>query len=132
MSRRAGGAGRGLLASPASPERGAVTAETAVVLPVLIAVAMGLTWLISIGVTKVRVVDAARETARAVAREEPRAQAIQLGGRIAPEHSRFSVVNQGKTVRVLVTADVPGPGGLFRFLPVVQVDAEAVTATEVP
>lgn len=109
-----------------------MTAETAVVLPVLVALAIGLVWLVSIGVAQVRVVDAAREVARAVARDEPRGRAIELGGRIAPEHSRFSVADEGRTVRVRVTAEVSGPGGLFAFLPAVEVDADAVTAKEQP
>ncbi len=101
-------------------------------LPVLVAVVMGLVWLVSVGVAQVRVVDAARETARAVARDEPRAQAVSLGARIAPENSRFSVADQGRTVRVTVTAQVRGPGGLFRFLPGVEVGADAVAAMEAP
>ncbi len=43
-----------------------VTAETVMVLPLLVAVALGLAWLVSLGATQVRVVDAAREVARSV------------------------------------------------------------------
>lgn len=109
-----------------------VTAETAVVLPIVIAVVMGLVWLVSLGVTQVRVVDAARETARAVARDESPSRAIELGQRVAPEQSRITIENEGDTVKVSVRADVRGPGGLFRFLPSVQVDAETVAAKESP
>ena len=49
-------------------ERGAATAELAMVLPLLVAVAIGLVWLLSVGAAQVRAVDAARETARALAR----------------------------------------------------------------
>ena len=49
-------------------ERGAVTAELAMGLPLLVAVTIGLVWLLSVGAAQVRTVDAARETARAVAR----------------------------------------------------------------
>lgn len=110
--------------------RGSVTAETAVVLPVLVAVVLGLVWVISLGVTHLRVVDAARETARALARDEQRSAAIELGTRVAPEGARVSVREQGSTVVVTVASDVDGPGGLFRFLPSVVVDAEAVAAKE--
>ena len=128
---RAGGAGRGLLAFPALPsERGATTAETAVVLPLLVAITMGLVWLVSVGVAQVRVVDAARETVRAVARDEPRGQAIELGERIAPRSSRFTVADRGRTVQVRVVAQVRGPGGLFGFLPPVEVEADASAAKE--
>lgn len=107
-----------------------VTAETAVVLPIVVAAVMGLVWLVSLGVTQVRVVDAARETARAVARDESPARAVELGRRVAPQGSRISVTDRADTVQVLVEADVHGPGGLFRFLPAVKVDAETVAAKE--
>ncbi len=109
-----------------------VTAETALVLPVLIGVVMALVWLISLGAAQVRVVDAAREVARAVARDEPRAQAVQLGTRIAPEGARITVHDEGRTVRVEVTVQVSGPGGLLDFLPGVPVDADAAAAKEAP
>lgn len=133
----AGGARRGLRALPAKtcPDRvrdegGTVTAETAVVLPVVVAFALGLVWLVSLGVTQVRVVDAARETARAVARDETHGVAYALGMRVAPDGSSISILDRGDSVRVTVTSGVRGPGGLFRFLPPVQVDAEAVAAKE--
>lgn len=107
-----------------------VTAETAVVLPVLVAVVLGLVWLLSLGVAQVRVVDAARETARAVARDESHPDALDLGRRVAPAGARLTISEQGETVQVSVTAEVRGPGGLFRFLPSVQVDAQTVAAAE--
>jgi len=100
------------------------------VLPVLVAVVLGLVWLVGLGVAQVRVVDAARETARAVARDEPADQAIRLGERVAPDGATVTVSEHGDTVRVEVTADVRGPGGLFRFLPSVDVDASTVAAKE--
>jgi hypothetical protein len=96
----------------------------------MVAMVMGLAWLVSMGVAKVQVVDAARETVRAVARDEPRGRAVELGGRIAPPGSRFSVVDEGRTVRVQVTATVRGPGGMFGFLPAIEVDADASAAKE--
>ncbi|HET6625038.1 MAG TPA: TadE family type IV pilus minor pilin [Nocardioidaceae bacterium] len=124
-SNRRGGHGR-----HGRTDRGTVTAETAMVLPVLVAVVLGLVWLVSLGVTQVRVVDAARETARAVARDEPRAGAVELGRRVAPDGAEIRVDEGGEIVRVVVTADVRGPGGLFGFLPTVQVDADAIAAEE--
>jgi len=47
-----------------------VTAETALVLPVLVCVAVGLAWLVVLGAAQVRCVDAAREVARLSARGE--------------------------------------------------------------
>ena len=111
-------------------ERGAVTAEAAAVLPVLVAVTLGLVWLVALAAAQVRVVDAARETARVAARGEADAAAQAHGSRVAPEGARFRVQRSGELVEVRVTATVAGPGGLFRFLPEVQVDATAVAAQE--
>ncbi len=66
---RAGGA------SAARRERGAVTAELAMVLPLLLAVVVAMTWLLSVGLAQVRTVDAAREAARALARGEDEVRA---------------------------------------------------------
>lgn len=101
-------------------------------LPILVAVAMSLVWVISLGAAQVRVIDAAREVARAVARDEPRARAVELGARIAPDGAQISVHDEGLTVRVEVAAQVSGPGGLLAFLPSVRVDAEASAAEEAP
>jgi hypothetical protein len=100
------------------------------VLPVLLAVTLGLVWLVCLGIAQVRVVDAARETARAVARDESTGSAIELGKRVAPDGSRVDVRDEGDSVQVLVTAEVRGPGGLFGFLPSVEVDATTVAAKE--
>lgn len=109
-----------------------VTAETAVALPVLAAMALGLVWLVGLTVTQVRVVDAARETARAVARDEPLGTATELGLRVAPAGSLITVEDEAGSVRVRVVSEVHGPGGLFSFLPGLEVDGEAVAAREAP
>ena len=111
-------------------ERGSVTAETVMVLPVLAAVALGLVWLLSLAATQVRVVDAARETARAAARDEAPGSAAALGRRVAPDGARITVHEDADTVVVRVRSEVRGPGGLFGFLPGVDVHAEAVAARE--
>jgi hypothetical protein len=100
------------------------------VLPVLVAVALGLAWLLALASTQVRVVDAAREVARAAARDESRTQAVSLGLRVAPHGSDIRVEVQGDTVVAHVRARVRGPGGVLTFLPAVVVDAEAVAALE--
>jgi hypothetical protein len=100
------------------------------VLPLLVAMTFGMLWLVSLGVTQIRVVDAARETARALARDEVSSTAVELGRRVAPEGSTITVTKARGQVRVRVVAEVHGPGGLFAFLPAVEVDADAVTAQE--
>lgn len=111
-------------------QSGAVTAESAVVLPVLVLFAVGLAWLVALGATQVRALDAARETARALARGEDTATGLGLGLRVATVGARISVRDEGDTVEVVVDAPVRGPGGLFAFLPAYHVRASAVAAQE--
>lgn len=111
-------------------ERGAVTAETAVALPVLVLLGLALAWLISLGVSQVRVVDAARETARALARGEDPGVARGLGLQVAPAGSEVWVSSAHGVVRVVVTSEVRGPGGLLGFVPGFEARAEAVAALE--
>jgi TadE-like protein len=110
-------------------QSGAVTAELAMALPLLTAVTLGLVWLLTLGLAQARLVDGARETARAVARGEPVEQAVALGRRVSPEGSVI-VVKVGDPVVVRASARVAGPGGLFRFLPGAGLEAEAVAAPE--
>lgn len=99
-------------------------------LPALVAVTVGLVWLIAVGAAQVRTVDAARETARAVARGDDRAVATGRGERVGPPGTRLAVtVTEGEVVAA-ARARVAGPGGLFRLLPAVTVHAEAVAAVE--
>ena len=111
-------------------EDGAVTAEAAAVIPVLVAVALGLVWLVALATAQVRVVDAAREAARVAARGESTGTAAAHGARVAPDGARVAIERSDEVVEVRVTAPVAGPGGLFRFLPEVRVDATSVAARE--
>ena len=111
-------------------ERGAVTAEAAVVIPLLLAVAMALVWLVALAATQVRIVDAAREAARAAARGETDAASMERGRQVAPDGARFQISRAGGAVTVRVASEVEGPGGLLGFLPAVPVTSEAVAAEE--
>jgi len=111
-------------------ERGAVTAELAMGLPLLVAVTIGLVWLLSVGAAQMRVVDAAREAARAGARGDDVAAAVSAGQRVAPDGGTVSVTSGEGRVVAEVTSEVEGPGGLFAFLPSVTVRAEAVALAE--
>lgn len=99
-------------------------------LPALVAVTVGLVWLIAVGAAQVRTVDAARETARALARGDDRAVATGRGERVGPPGTRLSVTVTDGEVVATARARVAGPGGLFRLLPAVTVQAEAVAAVE--
>jgi Flp pilus assembly protein TadG len=114
----------------ARPGRGAATAELAMVLPLLVAVALGLVWLLVVGAAQVRAVDAARETARALARGDDQGTAVARGMTVAPAGSRIEVSRGDGEVRVTVTGRVEGPGGLFAHLPAPTLRAEAVAADE--
>jgi len=113
-------------------QRGAVTAELALGLPLLLAVTVGLVWLLAVGAGQVRVVDAAREGARSLARGDPEAVAFDRVTTVAGEGSRVSASHDGAEVVVTVTREVSGPGGLFDFLPGIRLEAEAVAASESP
>lgn len=111
-------------------DSGAVTAETAVALPLIAVFAVSMAWLVSVGITQVRAVDAARETARAAARSEDTDHALALGRRVAPEGSRISVSRGDDTVVVTISSPVNGPAGLFGAWATLRVKAEAVAAQE--
>jgi hypothetical protein len=121
---------RGVVAAPASGERGAVTAELATALPLLAGVTLGLAWLLAVGIAKVQVVDAAREAARAAARGDSAAAAVVAAERVAPPGSTVDVSVDQEEVTATVVDAMAGPGGLFRFLPRVTVRADAVTRAE--
>lgn len=114
----------------AGAERGAVTAEAALVLPLLVAVTVALCWLLAVGAAQVRTVDAAREAARAAARGDDLGAARELALRVAPDGAAVEVARGGDEVRVTVTGRVEGPGGLVAWLPGATVAAEAVARLE--
>jgi hypothetical protein len=102
-----------------------VTAEAAAVLPLLLALTVGLVWVVSLAATQVRVVDTAREVARAAARGEA---ARDVGsGNVDVD---YRVHRQGGRVRVVATSQVAGPGGIFRGLPGVTLSSTAWAAEE--
>ena len=108
--------------------RGAVTAEAAAVLPLLAALTIALVWLLALLIIQVRIVDAAREVARAAARGDDIGTVQSLGQRVAPVGSRIEV-ETGDEVRATVRVRVRAPG-LFSFLPRVTLSAVAIAAPE--
>ncbi|MGN6252374.1 MAG: TadE family type IV pilus minor pilin [Marmoricola sp.] len=110
-------------------DAGAVTAEAAMVLPLLAVVAMGLAWMVGLGVAQGRAQDAAREAARVVARGDAPARARALARRVAPR-ATVSVQVDGGRVVVEVEAPLRGPGGVFAFVGHPSVTARSVAARE--
>ncbi len=130
MSSTCSGSAEGGAPRRRAGDRGAVTAELALALPVLLAVTAGLVWLLAVAVAQVRTVDAAREAARALARGDDVGEALALGEQVAPDGVRLSVSASGDRVVVRARGRVSGPGGLFGVLPGATVRAQAVAITE--
>lgn len=111
-------------------ERGAVTAELAMGLPLLAVSTLGLVWMLAVAAAQVRTVDAAREVARAVARGDEVSASVELGERVAPSGARVEVVESGGLVTVTVTGRVVGPGGVLSGVAPARVRATAVAVVE--
>jgi len=94
-------------------QSGMVTAETAVLAPVLaLCLALGV-WIISLAHLQVRLIDASRDTARLVARGETPAEAVREIRGTLPDDVRFQVRRTGGgyvTVRVVGRSRAPLPG----------------------
>jgi Flp pilus assembly protein TadG len=122
--RVAGGRGR--------DEHGMVTAETAVALPVLVAVTLAMVWLLTLGVAQMKVTDAAREAARALARGESAERAVELAEQAAPGASVTVEAEEG-TVVVTVRQDLSPPGGVLSgAFGAAEVRSSATALDEVP
>jgi Flp pilus assembly protein TadG len=111
-------------------QTGAATAELALGIPLLVALTAGLVWMLAVGAAQVRVIDASREAARAVARGDDVAAAEAVAMRIAPDDARVRVEVGETQVVVTTSARIAGPGGLLAALPGVTVSAEAVALVE--
>jgi Flp pilus assembly protein TadG len=107
-----------------------VTAETAVVLPVLVGVLVVAVWVLACVTAQLRCVDAARVGARAAARGEDTVAVIATTSAVAPAGAEISVSRDGDEVTVLVRAVVRAPGAVLGRLPGTPVAAEATALTE--
>jgi len=85
-------------------EQGMVTAETAVVLPVLAFLLVLLLGVIGHGVDYIRVIDAARSAARLAARGEPSEDVQRQALSEAPDGSTLQIQRLGEQLRVTVVA----------------------------
>lgn len=107
------------------PDGGFVTAETAVVLPVLVVFAMALVWGLLVVAAQIQCVDAARTGARAAARQDPVGAVVEVAREAAPRGARVTVSREAGLVRVVVVADPPALHGLP-----FEVREEAVASVE--
>lgn len=106
-------------------DRGAVTAEAAVVIPVLVVFALALLWALMAAADQIRCVDAARAGARAAARSEPETEVLDAARDAAPQGARVEMGRAGDLWRVRVEAPTRGPGVLALTL-----SAEAAALAE--
>jgi Flp pilus assembly protein TadG len=88
-------------------ERGYVTAETAMTIPVLVVLAGVLIWGVAAVGAQVECVDAARAGARAAARSERAADVLRVAQEAAPAGARVSAGRSGDLVTVRVTVAWP-------------------------
>ncbi|MGW2490538.1 TadE family type IV pilus minor pilin [Streptomyces sp. NPDC001606] len=102
-----------------------MTAETAVVLGVLVVFTMALVWGLLVVAAQIQCVDAARTGARAAARQDPPDAVLAVTREAAPRGARVAVRREGDRVRVTVVARPPVLSGLP-----FEVREEAVAAAE--
>ncbi|WGP11679.1 TadE family type IV pilus minor pilin [Streptomyces sp. SH5] len=102
-----------------------MTAEAAVVIPVLVAFVLALFWALLAAADQIRCVDAARAGARAAARSEPETAVLDTARDAAPQGARVELGREGDMWRVRVEAPTRGPGVLALTL-----SAEAAALAE--
>lgn len=111
-------------------DHGAVTAEVAIVLPMLMATMLAGLWAVGLVVANIRCIDAARDIARAVARGEPAAEAERIGERAAPEGAVVAISQEQSIVRVVVKSEARLDWTLFDKLPAVPIVGRATIEAE--
>jgi hypothetical protein len=112
---------------PKSAERGYVTAESALLLPVLFAVGYALALVVVMVSDQIRCADAAWEAARQLARGVPAAELEEITARFAPEgfHASSSRADGAVTVEVDRDHSVAS-----RLLPAIRISASATVPCE--
>jgi hypothetical protein len=113
-------------------ERGMVTAELATIAPFAVAFAFLLLWVVSLGLTQIRITDAAREAARMIARGEAVQDAEDVARKHAPGGAKVSVDTGSGTVTVTVAARSRMPVPFFSSVGSREMDSSSVAAVESP
>lgn len=109
-----------------------VTAELATILPFGVAFGFLLLWVVSLGVTQVRIVDAAREGARMVARGDSVSTAVDATRHDAPDGATVRVSTSDGFVTVTVTVKSALPIPMFAHVGSRTLTATTVAAEESP
>ncbi|MCD9199645.1 TadE family type IV pilus minor pilin [Aeromicrobium wangtongii] len=113
-------------------ERGMVTAELMTVMPFAIALAFALLWVVSLGLTQVRLADASRESARMVARGESQHAAEAMAKRHAPGRATVDVTTRDGVVTVTVATRSQLPIPFFSGVGSRPMQSTSVAAAEIP
>ena len=106
---------RGPLPDGRPPDAGAVLLETALAIPVLLAVAAALAWGLGLAATTAALGDAARMAARDLARGEGVDVALGRAASAMPQ-ARLTITEQGDLVLVSAEQDVSAPVPIIRGL----------------
>jgi len=102
-------------------QRGMVTVETAIAVPVVLAVGLVAAAAPAVMGAQVACTDAAREAALMLARSAPQSRASAVARELAPAGAEVHTVQRGDLVEVTVRATltpIPGPLGGAMALPV--------------
>lgn len=111
-------------------ELGMVTAEAAVVLPLIAIFTLALIWMVVTVIAQVQIVDAARDGARALARGEDEQIAVGHARRTAPDGADVDVSRASDSVTVTVDLDAEPPRWLLVPLPSVHLQAHSSVTLE--
>lgn len=109
-----------------------VTAELATIAPFGVAFAFLLLWVVSLGLTQVRLADASREGARLVARGEAVDIAKRTAEKVAPGGAQVTVRRDGGLVTVTVRAKSAMPIPFFSGIGAREMESSSVAAEESP
>lgn len=113
-------------------QRGMVTAEIATIAPFGVAFAFLLLWIVSLGLTQVRLVDASREGARLVARGESVEAAKLAAKKLSPDGAKITVTTGDRLVTVTVQAKSAMPVPFFSGIGAREMESSSVAAEESP
>lgn len=113
-------------------DKGMVTAELATVAPFGVAFAFLLLWVVSLGLTQVRLADASRESARLVARGESVEAAELAAKKLSPAGARVTVTTDDGLVTVRVRAKSAMPIPFFSGIGAREMESTSVAAEESP
>lgn len=122
--------GAGGLSAARRGDGGYVTAETAMVLPVLAVLLAVALWSIAVAGAQLRCVDAARDGARAAARGETDASIEQAVRAAAPAAAAVTISHAGQQIVVVVRARVGPTSGVLTALGAPLAAATAVALSE--